>query len=360
MKQIVRYSLLMFLLLCSGFFSSVHASGNAAKAGDINVSAFVLEHLSDAYEWHITTWQGKPITLHLPVIVKSENGGWHLFCSKRLEEAAEQHTTYQGFFLSPEHHNKIYERLNDGTVVRPWDLSITKNVVEMWLVVFILTALFLYCARWYKTHDSVTESAPKGFVGAMEMLVMTINDDVIKASIGEKYYRRYAPYLLTVFFFIFTNNLLGLIPIFPGGANVTGNINITLFLAVGTMLAVNLFGNKEYWKDILWPNVPIWLKVPPIMPLIEVFGIFTKPFALMIRLFANMMAGHAIILSFTFVIFITWQISAAMGSIFTVFSTLLMVFLNCMELLVAFLQAYVFVLLSSVFIGLAHQEPHEV
>ena len=148
-------------------------------------------------------------------------------------------------------------------------------------------------------------------------------------------------------------------PHFPGGANVTGNINITLLLAVGTMLAVNLFGNKEYWKEILWPNVPLWLKIPPVMPLIEVFGIFTKPFALMIRLFANMMAGHAIILSFTFVIFMTWQISTSMGSIFTVFSAVLMIFLNCLELLVAFLQAYVFVLLSSVFIGLAHPEHHE-
>ena len=193
----------------------------------------------------------------------------------------------------------------------------------------------------------------------MEMLVMAIHDDVIKSSIGEKHYRRYAPYLLTVFFFIFTNNLLGLIPIFPGGANVTGNINITLFLAVGTMLMVNLFGNKEYWKEILWPNVPLWLKIPPVMPVIEIFGIFTKPFALMIRLFANMMAGHAIILSFTFVIFMTWQISTTMGSIFTVFSSLLMIFLNCLELLVAFLQAYVFTLLSSVFIGLSLPEHHE-
>ena len=232
-------------------------------------------------------------------------------------------------------------------------------MIEIWLVVIILLTIFLTCARWYKKHDSVRQEAPKGFVGMMEMLVMAIHDDVIKSSIGEKHYRRYAPYLLTVFFFIFTNNLLGLIPIFPGGANVTGNINITLFLAVGTMLMVNLFGNKEYWKEILWPNVPLWLKIPPVMPVIEIFGIFTKPFALMIRLFANMMAGHAIILSFTFVIFMTWQISTTMGSIFTVFSSLLMIFLNCLELLVAFLQAYVFTLLSSVFIGLSLPEHHE-
>ncbi len=359
MKKIIRLSLLLLTLFLSGFCTEAFGAQAAEGKKDINVSEFVLEHLADSYEWHITTWNGKPISVHLPVIVKGKESGWHVFSSERLEEAAHQGKDYQGFFLSPEHHNKIYEKLADGTVERPWDLSITKNVLQIWLVVFILIGTFLYCARWYKKHDSVKQEAPKGFVGAIEMLVMTIHDDVIKSSIGEKHYRPYAPYLLTVFFFIFTNNLLGLIPIFPGGANVTGNINITLLLAVGTMLAVNLFGNKEYWKEILWPNVPLWLKIPPVMPLIEVFGIFTKPFALMIRLFANMMAGHAIILSFTFVIFMTWQISTSMGSIFTVFSAVLMIFLNCLELLVAFLQAYVFVLLSSVFIGLAHPEHHE-
>lgn len=359
MKQLIRLSLLFIILLSASGFTYANAAGaTTEKKGEIDVSAFVLEHLADGYEWHITTWNGRPVSIALPVIVKGKESGWHVFSSRRLEEAAHEGKTYKGFFLSPEHHNKIYERLSDGSIERPWDLSITKNVVEIWLVVLILTCVFLSCARWYKKHDSVREAAPKGFVGAVEMLVTTINDDVIKASIGEKHYRRYAPYLLTVFFFIFTNNLLGLIPIFPGGANVTGNINITLFLALGTMLAVNLFGNKAYWKEILWPDVPLWLKIPPVMPLIEIFGIFTKPFALMIRLFANMMAGHAIILSFTFVIFMTWQISAAMGSIFTVFSALLMIFLNCLELLVAFLQAYVFVLLSSVFIGLAHPEHH--
>ena len=359
MKKIVRLSLLLFTLLLSCFSTEAHGAHGAKEKEKINVSEFILEHLADSYEWHITNWNGKPISVHLPIIVKGKESGWHVFSSERLEEAAHQGKDYEGFFLSPEHHNKIYERLTDGTIERPWDISITKNVLQIWLVVFLLIVTFLSCARWYKKHDSVKEEAPKGFVGAMEMLVMTIHDDVIKSSIGEKHYRPYAPYLLTVFFFIFTNNILGLIPIFPGGANVTGNINITLLLALGTMLAVNLFGNKEYWKEILWPNVPLWLKIPPVMPLIELFGVFTKPFALMIRLFANMMAGHAIILSFTFVIFMTWQISTAMGSIFTVFSALLMVFLNCLEVLVAFLQAYVFVLLSSVFIGLAHPEHHE-
>ena len=194
----------------------------------------------------------------------------------------------------------------------------------------------------------------------MEMLVMTIHDDLIKPAVGEKHYKSYAPYLLTVFFFIFTTNLIGLIPIFPGGANVTGNINITLFLAVCTMLAINLFGNKEYWKEIFWPEVPLFLKAypVPVMPVIELFGVFTKPFALMIRLFANMMAGHAVILSFTCVIFLGWSMGTGFGLGLNIFSVIMLLFMNCLEVLVAFVQAYVFTMLSAVFIGLAHKE-HE-
>ena len=359
MTHIIKYKFIAILLAFVGLTLPVSAS-HADEGGEINVQKFVLEHLADAYEWHVTTINGHDVIVPLPCIVRSEQTGeWHFFCSSTMEEALEEGAeTYNGFYFDEAHHGKIYEKLADGTTVRPWDFSITKDVLEIWLVAIILIVVFLSCARWYRKRD-VQDEAPKGFVGLMEMFVMSINDDVIKASIGEKHYRPYAPYLLTVFFFIFVNNLVGLVPVFPGGANVMGNINITFLLAVGTMLAINLFGNKEYWKEILWPDVPIWLKIPPIMPLIEVFGIFTKPFALMIRLFANMMAGHAIILSFTFVIFITWQISAAMGSIFTVFSTLLMIFLNCLEVLVAFLQAYVFTLLSSVFIGLAHPEEHK-
>ena len=256
MTHRIKYNLWLFLLLAFGLFlpKTAFASSEEHK-GEINVSEFVLEHLADSYEWHITTWGNHHVSIPLPVIVKGETSGWHIFSSERIKEAAKEGKDYQGFFFSPQHHNKVYERLPNGEVVKPWDISITKNVIEIWLVVIILLTIFLTCARWYKKHDSVRQAAPKGFVGMMEMLVMAIHDDVIKSSIGEKHYRRYAPYLLTVFFFIFTNNLLGLIPIFPGGANVTGNINITLFLAVGTMLMVNLFGNKEYWKEILWPNV---------------------------------------------------------------------------------------------------------
>ena len=332
-----------------------------AEEGDggekINIPEIVLEHLADSYEWHIASYQGKHLSIPLPIIIRSENTGeWH-FCTA--------HSLPQGFFFSEEHHGKIYERMADGSEVRPLDLSITKSVLQIWIVVFVLIAVFLSCARWYKKHD-VKDKAPGGFVGAMEMIVMTIHDDLIKSSIGEKHYKPYAPYLLTVFFFILTCNLIGLIPIFPGGANVTGNINITFFLALCTMLAINIFANKEYWKEIFWPEVPTWLKVPvPLMPFIELFGIFTKPLALIIRLFANMMAGHAIALAFAAIIFIMFNISEDMivnymaGTGMTIVSVAMSVFMMLLELLVSYIQALVFTMLSAVFISLAHVQHHE-
>ena len=216
----------------------------------------------------------------------------------------------------------------------------------------MLVAIILGTARWYKkrTPDS---PAPKGFVGFMEMFVMMIEDDVIKGCVG-KDYKRYSPFLLTAFFFVFINNLMGLIPIFPGGANVTGNIAITLVLALCTFIAVNVWGNKAYWKEILWPDVPTWLKCPvPLMPVVELFGIFTKPFALMIRLFANIMAGHTIILALTCLIFITVSMGLLVNFGMTIVSVLFCAFMNCLELLVACLQAYIFTLLSANYIGLA-------
>lgn len=187
---------------------------------------------------------------------------------------------------------------------------------------------------------------------------MMVHDDLIKSCVGRDY-KRFAPYLLTVFFFIFVNNLMGLIPFFPGGANVSGNIAVTLVLALCTFLAVNLFGTREYWKEIFWPEVPAWLKVPvPMMPAIELVGIFTKPFALMIRLFANMMAGHAVILSLTCLVFVTVSMGPVVNGSMTVVSVIFCIFMNLLELLVAFIQAYVFTMLSAVFIGLARVEPH--
>ena len=344
MKKIRTILFCLSLLLAPVQLMASNSEGEA-----LNIPEIVLEHLSDSYEWHIATFKGKHLSLPLPIIVRSETTGeWYVGTAKNLPKQ---------FFFDEEHHGKIYEHVGNGETARPIDLSITKVVVQIWIVVVVLILVFLSCAKWYKNADGKTET-PKGFVGVMEMFVMTIHDDLIRPSVGEKNYQRFAPYLLTVFFFILTCNLIGLIPIFPGGTNITGNINITLFLAVCSMIAINCFGSKEYWKDIFWPHVPLFLKVPvPLMPVIELFGVFTKPFALMIRLFANMMAGHAVILSFTCVIFLGWNMGVGYGLGLNLFSAVMLLFMNLLEVLVAFIQAYVFTMLSAVFIGLAHPEP---
>ena len=343
------------LLLATFLFAlPLSASNHAAEEDEkLDVKEVVLGHMSDTYDWHITTWNGHHVSIPLPIIVKGETSGWHVFSSARLAHGE----SYEGFYIDNERGGKIYEKIaGQEDPIRPWDISITKNVVQIWIVAFLMLFIFIGSARWYRRR-TCEDDAPKGFVGLVEMFVMMVNDDVIKPSIGEKNYRPYAPYLMTCFFFIFLSNLLGLLPIFPGGANVTGNITITFFLAFCTLLAINLFGNKEYWKDIFWPEVPMFLKVIPLMPVIELFGVFTKPFALMIRLFANMMAGHAVILSFTCVIFLGWSLGVGFGIGLNLFSAVMLLFMNCLELLVAFVQAYVFTLLSAVFIGLAHKEP---
>lgn len=343
----IKYILLLLLVFMPVLASS--ANEKADEEGGLNIPEIVLEHLSDSYEWHIATYGDNHISIPLPIIIRSDaTGEWH-FCTS--------HSLPDNFYFNKEMHGKIYEKLPDGSSVRPLDLSITKTVAQIWIVVIVLICIFTYCSRWYKKHDERSQ-APSGFVGMMEMLITTINDDVIKSSIGEKHYRKYSPYLLTVFFFILTANIMGLIPFFPGGANVTGNINVTFFLALCTMIAINLFGNKHYWKDIFWPDVPLFLKAYPVavMPVIELFGVFTKPFALMIRLFANIMAGHAVILSFTCVIFLGWSMGVGYGLGLNTLSIVMLLFMNCLELLVAFIQAYVFTLLSAVFIGLAHVE----
>ncbi len=194
----------------------------------------------------------------------------------------------------------------------------------------------------------------------MTMFIMYIYDEVVKASLGKEA-DKYAPYLLTCFFFIFIANIMGVVPFPPGGGNLTGNITCTFFLALCTFVITNVTGTKAYWKDIFWPEVPTWLKVPvPLMPFIEFFSIFTKPLALMIRLFANMMAGHAIALSLSCIIFIMFGINALAGASMTVVSVLMSVFMMLLEVLVCFIQALVFTMLSAVFISLAHVHGHTV
>lgn len=346
------------ILLCFANVSGVYAEdleniNIPQQQENVDAKDIVFGHIGDSYEWHVTTWGDTHVIIPLPVIVWSDWTGWHIFLSSRLEHGQE----YNGFYIAKdgEYSGKIVESIPSGDVVRPIDISITKVSFGLIFNSILLVLIILCVARWYrkKTPES---NAPKGFVGMMEMFIMMIYDDVIKSCVG-KQYKRFAPYLLTAFFFIFINNLTGLIPVFPGGANVTGNIAITMVLAVCTFLAVNLFGNREYWKEIFWPEVPTWLKIPvPLMPVVELFGIFTKPFALMIRLFANIMAGHSVILALTSLIFITASMGSAVNSSMTVLSVFFSIFMNLLELLVAFIQAYVFTMLSAVFIGLAHVE----
>lgn len=274
--------------------------------------------------------------------------------SSRLEE---NDGKYEGFYIAPagsRYEGKIVERNAAGEEVRPWDISITKVTLSLFINSAILLIIILSVAHWYRKREQGAY-APGGFVGFMEMFIMMIHDDVIKSCVGPNY-KKFAPYLLTAFFFIFINNIMGLIPIFPGGANVTGNIAITLVLALFTFVIVNIFGTKHYWKDVFWPDVPWWLKVPiPMMPFIEFFGVFTKPFALMIRLFANMLSGHMAMLVLTCLIFISASMGPAINGSLTVASVLFNIFMNLLEVLVAFIQAYVFTMLSAVFIGLAQE-----
>ena len=325
--------------------AAASASGHEASApGELDMRSYIFGHIGDAYEWHITTINGHHISIPLPCIVI--DGGLHVFLSSRMED--------HGYTC-----NENGKLVNAATGKRPVDLSITKNVCSLILSSILLVVLILLTARWYRRHDPMKE-APRGLAGLMEMLITMVTDDIIKEGVG-KDYEKYAPYLLTAFFFIFLNNLLGIVPFFPGGANLTGNIAVTLFLAVCTFLAVNLFGNKHYYKDIFWPDVPTWLKVPlPLMPLIEIIGIFTKPFSLMVRLFANILAGHIMLLGVVAVIFVTAKLGPAINGSMSIIAVLFGVFMDILELLVAFIQAYVFTMLSSVFIGLSRQEPeHE-
>ena len=347
----VRIILLMLALVCP------EISGRADNdAAEIDVGEILFGHISDSYGWHITDWNGSHVSIPLPCIVRSSTG-WHVFMSSKLEHGHE----YEGLFIAEEgrYEDKIVERGTGGELVRPFDISITKNVASLMFTAVLLIIIVLSTARWYRKHDTAQEGAPGGFAGLMELMIMMVNDEIIKPSVGEKHYRKYAPYLLTAFFFIFVCNLLGLVPFFPGGANVTGNIAVTMMMALFTFIAINVFADRHYWKEIFWPDVPLFLKFPiPIMQTIELFGVISKPFSLMVRLFANIMAGHMMVLGLVSVIFVTVKLGPVINGSMTVIAMLFGLVINCLELLVAFIQAYVFTMLSAVFIGMAHQEEH--
>lgn len=347
MKYILAAVLMTVTLLCS-------AEETAPQEGSVDVSHMLFGHIGDSYGWHITDWNGKHVTIPLPCIVHSSTG-WHCFMSSHIEHGH----SYKGLFIAEEgrYKDKIVEMNAEGEQIRPFDISITKNVASLMFTALLLIVLVLSAKRWYSKNDA-RDKAPGGLAGLVEMMVMMVNDDIIKESVGPEY-KKYAPYLLTAFFFIFISNLLGIVPFFPGGANVTGNIAVTMVLALCTFFAVNLFANKHYWKEILWPDVPLFLKFPlPLMQMIEIFGMFTKPFSLMVRLFANIMAGHAMILGLVSVIFVTAKLGPVINGSMTVVTMLFGVFMDCLELLVAFIQAYVFTMLSGVFIGMSRQTEH--
>jgi F-type H+-transporting ATPase subunit a len=319
-----------------------------------NPGDFIFNHIKDAHSWHIMSIGEHEISIPLPVILYSKTKGLNIFMSSKFEHG---HATYKGFRLETtgENKNKIFEE--DGS--KPFDISITKNIAALFFGVLILLWLFLSMGKAYRKNPI---SAPSGLQSWFEPVVIFIRDEVIKPSIGPRY-EAYMPYLLTLFFFIWINNTLGLIPIPPGGANLTGNIAVTMTLALLTFLLTNISGTRDYWKHIFnTPGVPWWLKLPvPIMPLVEFLGLFTKPFALMVRLFANITAGHIMVMSFVMLIYIFAEMSTGLAYGVSVFSVLFNVFLTFLELFVAFIQAFIFTFLTSIYLGQAlvtHDEEH--
>jgi F-type H+-transporting ATPase subunit a len=324
---------------------SINETGHKSE---FDASKFILSHIGDSHEWHIyTDKKGHHVSVPLPVILYSRLSGLHVFLSHHLSHGH----VYRNFKIMDhgEHTGSIVELNEQEEIIgQPYDFSMTKIVMGMLVAVVFILFLFIRMGRIYK-REGVT--VPHGINGILEPLVLFIKNQIALPNIGEKKHEKYTPYLLTTFFFIFFNNLFGLIPFFPFGANVTGNIAVTMVLSLITLIVITIGGTREYWKHILaTPGVPKWLL--PVMIPVEVLGMFTKPFALMIRLFANITAGHIIILSLISLIFIFKSLSIAPVSI------LLLLFMNALELMVAFLQAYVFTLLSALFIGMAVKEHH--
>ncbi len=337
--------------------TATHESNEESKGFD--PGSFIFDHIGDGYGWHILTWNEKHITVPLPVILYSKNVGLVSFMSNKLGHGHSDIEKKGAMFrlaLDGEFENKVVEVDAQGNYIRPFDISITKNVASLFFGVIILLFVFLGIAKRYKDKP---DSAPKGLQSLLEPIILFIRDDVAKPSIGERY-NAFMPYLLTLFFFIWFNNILGLIPIIPGGANLTGNIAVTGVLAFFTFVITTAIGNKQYWSHIFnMPGVPWWLKFPiPLMPLVEFFGVITKPVILMVRLFANITAGHIIALGFLSLIFIFGDMKPALGFAVAPLSIFFEIFMSLLELLVTFIQAYVFTFLSALFFGMAIEEHH--
>lgn len=339
-------------------------AGSDSIAGhEFDAGKFIIEHVSDSYEWHIVSFGETHVSIQLPVILYSKNPelhegkNLHVFMSSKFHHG---HDDFKGFRIShsKEFEGKIVELDANGTEIgKPLDFSVTKVVVELFITVFILFWVFISMAvKAVKNRNK----APSGLQNLLEPVILFVRDQVARPTIGDKKYEKYMPFLLTLFFFILLLNIIGLIPIPPFGANVTGNISITMVLALFTFVITTFSGNKHYWKEIYNPDVPWWLKFPiPLMPIVELTGVITKPFVLMVRLFANMMAGHMIITVFVSLIFIFGSLMGA-GAGFGVspLSIAFSVFIMLLDVLVSFIQAYVFTLLSALYIGMATAEHH--
>ncbi len=356
-------SSLKFLVLSSLLFVShllLAGGGHEEKHSDepksFNAGEMIIHHVADAHEIHFMTFnEGTPneahLTIPLPVILYGKKGLEFFSFAHFLHSENHSHAGYKY-----EHGKFFYYDEATGETDHhhlPLDFSITKTVVGIFLTSLLLLIVMFSVASAYKRRSG---QAPRGLQALMEMVVLFVRDDIAKPSIGAKY-ERYMPYLLSIFFFIFLANLIGLIP-FIGAFNITGNIAVTLVLAVFTFLVTNLRANANYWGHIFMPpGIPVWLY--PILVPIEIMGIFIKPMVLMLRLFANMTAGHIIILSFISLIFIfkdLYGVGAAYGV--SLLSMVFAIFINTLEILVAFLQAFVFTLLSAIYFGASVEEHH--
>jgi F-type H+-transporting ATPase subunit a len=369
-SAVLRVFILVFFILSWGIFTiqaeENHVSAttqepitnNHKPAESFNAGDMIIEHIVDAYEWHILAVGHTEVSVPLPVILIYD-GNLTVFISSKFHHGE---AAYKGFKIEEEGTKKgKIVRVKEGTMETDpeagsiIDLSITKNVLAIFVSAALLLIIFISVAKSFRKNEG---KAPSGFQSLLEPLIIFVRDDIAKAAIGEKKYEKYLPYLLTVFFFIFFNNLMGLIPFFPFGANVTGNLAVTGIMAVFTFLITTFSANKNYWKHIYnAPGVPWWLKFPiPLMPIVEIMGVITKPFVLMVRLFANITAGHIIILGFMSLIFIFGSMKGMLGAAVAPVSVAFGIFMGFLELLVAFIQAYVFTLLSALYFGMAMEE----
>lgn len=327
---------------------------------EFDITELIMHHIKDEHSWALWSYINEDnkevlVSVPLPVIVYA-NGQFDIFLSsafhhgeKVVEKGKNAYILYhEKIYLANIHNGLEFNENHEVLNAKPLDFSITRNVAAMIFIAAIMLLIFLLMAKRYRQTEY---HIPRGLTGVFEPIILFIRDEIAEPNIGKHDAHRFMGYLLTVFFFILFNNILGLIPIFPGGSNVTGNIAVTMTLAVFTFLLTNLNGTKDYWKHMFMPEgVPTWI-LPILIP-IEIIGLFTKPFALMIRLFANITAGHIIILSLISMIFIFKSLSIAPVSV--AFG----IFMDILEIMVAFLQAYIFTMLSALFIGMAVQKHH--